>query len=84
MNPLQVLKERLNHEFTKTHTSVDYVEAISDGIYSCQFCTPIALEEWIDIWLNPVYKGYEISRNDYSRGVAFVQEQWYKVSVTPT
>jgi len=77
--PLKQLKERLNHEFTKTHTSQDYIDALSDGIYSCQFETATALEQWIDIWLNPEYMDYEISRDDYSKGVRFVADEWDKV-----
>lgn len=73
---LNKLKELLQQEFTKTHTSQDYVEALSDGLYSCQFDTSTALEQWIDIWSNPKYKDYELSRNGYSDGVRFVKNQW--------
>lgn len=75
---LETLKEILQHEFTKTHMSEDYVEAIADGIYSCQFETVTALEEWIKTWTKHIV---EITKSEkhYQRGVQFVAEQWDRV-----
>ena len=82
MIALQQLKQILNHEFTKTHTSEDYVEGISDGIYACQFPTATALEQWIGLWnssqdVDYIYGG-EFSK-EYQKGVRFVENEWNKI-----
>lgn len=71
---LNKLKQRLQHEFTKTHVSTDYIEALSDAIYGCDL-TVTALETWIMNWITPAHLNYK-SDKDYVKGVQFVAEQW--------
>lgn len=81
MNPLQVLKERLNHEFTKTHVSKDYVEALGDGLYACSL-GEAALNVLVFNWSNEQLGTDKLSEEDkqYQEGVAFVEEQWHKIT----
>lgn len=78
MNSLILLKERLQHEFSKTHTSEDYVEAISDGIYSCQYETARPLEQWLAIW-TPQDCTMQDFEKRYQKGVQFVSDTWQEI-----
>ena len=77
-NPLGLLKTQLQHEFTKTHTSEDYVQALSDGIYGCDLGVT-ALETWMNSWITPSYLNHK-SEKDYVRGVEFVEQQWHQIT----
>lgn len=56
----------------------DFIEAVQDGIYSCQFETEIALEQWIQSWkiVDMSLTGLE---KQYQQGVQFVAEQWEQI-----
>jgi hypothetical protein len=73
MNNLQQLKERLQIVLNESTESDCYQEALSDGIYSCQFETSTALEQWMDIWLKGPHS-YE-----YTKGVQFVSDTWQEI-----
>ena len=73
-NPLEFLKEQLQKSLNESTESDCYQEALSDAIYSCQFGTSTALEEWINIWLTGPHS-YE-----YTRGVQFVEEKWHQIT----
>jgi hypothetical protein len=81
MNPLQVLKDRLQYEFTKTHTSKDYVEALGDGLYACSL-SEAALNVLIFNWSVDPLGTEKLSFEDkeYQRGVEFVEEQWHRIT----
>lgn len=78
MSRLSTLKERLQYEFSKTHMSEDYVEAISDGIYSCQYETETPLIQWINSW-KVLDRGSPLFDKNYKRGVQFVADAWEDV-----
>jgi hypothetical protein len=79
--PLQQLKERLQHEFTKTHTSEDYVEAIADGIYSCQYETETPLVQWLKSWEVIDRDSHRFDKR-YQKGVKFVSDAWQAIKDT--
>lgn len=74
---LETLKGILQHEFTKTHTSCDYVEAIGDAQYACSL-GEAALSVLFYNWTHEDLKDEVLSPGDFSykKGVQFVAEQW--------
>lgn len=78
MNPLQQLKERLQTVLNDDNQFAGYHEAISDGVYACNLSV-IALDEWVNSWINVSIDSYTCE-GDYQRGVAFVEEQWHKIT----
>ncbi len=77
---LETLKGILQHEFTKTHTSRDYVEAIGDAQYACTL-GEAALNVLVYNWTHEDLKDEILSPEDvsYKKGVQFVAEQWDRV-----
>lgn len=70
---LETLKGILQKALNSSTESDCYQEAVADGIYSCQFGTRTALEQWMNIWLTGPHS-YQ-----YTKGVQFVAEQWDRI-----
>lgn len=74
---LERLKDVLLEVFSSDEDE-DFLEAIEDGIYSCQYETATPLQQWIRCWTvfdQPVPK-FDMR---YQQGVQFVAEQWDKI-----
>lgn len=82
-NPLDILKSQLTDFLDKSDQEEDFNDAVEDGIYACSLGSFQALTEWISIWIGNHYMGFDgYSEQDlkYMQGVAFVEEQWNKVT----
>lgn len=77
---LETLKGILQHEFTKTHMSRDYVEALGDALYACSL-GEAALNVLIYNWTHEDLKDEGLSPENfnYKKGVQFVAEQWDRI-----
>lgn len=81
---LESLKERLVTYLNESKEPEDFKDAISDGIYSCQFETETALNQWIKTWSKHIVEITKCEK-EYQRGVRFVGELWedLKISQVP-
>lgn len=76
---LETLKGILQKALTEPNDSEDYKDAISNAIYSCQFETTTALEQWLSIWTLTDHHLLTEDEIEYQEGVQFVAEQWDRV-----
>ena len=83
MNPLDLLKERLQSVLNESTESEDFKEALSDAIYACNLSTT-ALEQFIGSWATTdtqtIDRQLDYCDIRYACGVAFVEEQWHKIT----
>jgi len=84
MNPLQVLKDRLQTVLNESAESEDFKEALYDGIYATSLSVA-DLESWASLWngsqdVDYLYGcGNDFSK-EYQEGVALVEEEWHKIT----
>lgn len=78
MNPLEVLKERLQKALNDDNEFEGFIEAISDGLYATNL-SEIALRQWILSWIDSPTSSYSYEE-DYKKGVQFVEEQWHQIT----
>lgn len=79
MNPLDLLKTQLQNALNESTESVDYKDALEDGVYSCGLGIT-ALEEWVSIWINPLYCNFSVKEAEYQKGVKFVEDKWHQIT----
>ena len=83
MNPLDLLKERLQTTLNESTESEDFKEALFDAIYACNLSTT-ALEQFIGSWVAPdaptIYSQLDYRDVRYACGVIFVESEWYKIT----
>lgn len=74
---LEMLKGVLQKVLSNTEDG-DFLEAIEDGIYSCQYETATPLEQWIRSWevLDQPAPKFDVR---YQQGVQFVADEWDKI-----
>lgn len=82
-NPLDILKSQLTDFLDKSDQEWDFNQALKDGLYACEMGSFQALNEWISIWVGIHHRDLEgLTEQDlkYMKGVAFVEEQWNKIT----
>lgn len=70
--------ETLKNVLQKTLNRIDnehFLEAVEDGIYSCQYETTTPLIQWINSW-EVLDQDSSVFDEQYQQGVQFVTEQW--------
>jgi hypothetical protein len=80
VNPLEILKERLQTVLNKSTESINFKSALEDATYSCTLDSVTALEQWIAIWTETDSHCLTEDEIIYQEGVAFVEEQWHKIT----
>lgn len=78
MTALTMLQTQLESVLNQEGLSEDFKEAIEDGIYSCKLGSFVALNNWINSWVD---EGH-VAENDkeYQQGVRFVEQQWEAIT----
>lgn len=81
MNPLQVLKDRLQVVLNDGSRNADFREALCDGLYACSL-SEAALDCLLFSWSVGQIPTEELSDEDkqYQQGVAFVENEWHKIT----
>lgn len=82
MTALNTLKVQLQHTLNAPNSSLsDGVrEAVADAIYSCELGSWVALNNWINSWVETSdVNGAEFSK-EYQQGVRFVEQQWEAIT----
>lgn len=83
MNPLELLKERLQTVLNESTESEDFKEALFDAIYACNLSTT-GLEQFIGSWVLPdaltIDRQLDYCDIRYTCGVVFVEEEWHKIT----
>lgn len=74
---LDILKLKLQEALNESMESEHFIEAISDGVYSSQFETATALEQWLKSWLSEPCERYDDVA--YQEGVQFVANLWEEI-----
>lgn len=80
MNPLRQLKERLQIVLNESAERCDFHYALEDAVYACGLDTEAALLNWSTNWINDDKTSLPEADLEYARGVAFVEEQWHKIT----
>lgn len=79
MNPLQQLKERLQTVLNESTEHIFFINALEDGLYSTDLSVT-ALEQWIAVWTQTDSHCMTEDEITYQEGVAFVEDQWHKIT----
>jgi hypothetical protein len=81
IKPLEILEGQLQSILNDVAFSPDFREAISDGLYACSL-GEAALNVLVFNWSNEQLGTDKLSEEDkqYQEGVAFVEEQWHKIT----
>lgn len=78
-NPLEILKTQLEKALDDDNQFEGYHLALSDAIYACKLSV-LALETWMNPWLdNEDVEPYSTDY-DYREGVKFVEEKWHAIT----
>lgn len=80
MTALNTLKALLESILNQEGLSEDFKEAVSDGIYACQLGSFVALNNWINSWVETSDAHVAEKDKEYQQGVRFVEQQWEAVT----
>lgn len=80
MTALITLQAQLEPILNQDGFSEDFKEAISDGIYACQLGSFVALNNWINSWVETSDVHVAEKDKEYQQGVRFVEQQWEAIT----
>lgn len=82
--PLETLKNSLQNALTEAQanceSNLDWLTAVSDGLYSCNLSVA-ALEGWLGTWKTAPLVELESDEMFYLEGVKFVGQIWDEINV---
>lgn len=82
MTALNTLKLQLQHTLNtpSSDLSEGVREAVADAIYSCELGSWVALNNWINSWVEASDIYVADKDKEYQQGVRFVEQQWEAIT----